>query len=102
MELRVLIMKRENGWVAQCLEYDIVAQSQGTIYDIKDELMRTLHVRLAACQAEGINPFKLQPAPQLYHDLFERAQLELIDDDRISLPPAFMINGFRSEIRCQL
>ena len=74
--LRVLIMKREAYWVAQCLEYDIVAQCQGTPDDIKNEFCRTLHVRLAACSAEGIDPFKLPKAPQVYHERFERSRLK--------------------------
>lgn len=104
INLRVLIMKREGYWIAQCLEYDIVAQCPGTADDIKNEFCRTLEVRVAACVAEGIDPFKLSAAPKIYHDLFERARLKYInnDYDKLEVPPAFMIKGFSSEIRYQL
>jgi len=104
INLRVLIMKREGYWVAQCLEYDIVAQCAGTPDDIKNEFCRTLRVRVAACVSEGIDPFKLPKAPQIYHDLFERARLKYIDQkqDELDIPPAFMIKGFTSEIRYEL
>ena len=64
-------MKREGYWIAQCLEYDIVAQCPGTPDDIKNEFCRTMHVRVGACITEGIDPFALPKAPQMYHDLFK-------------------------------
>ena len=60
--LRVLIMRREDWWVAQCLEFDLAAQARGPFDDIKAEFCRMLGVRLAACKLQGIDPFKLPPA----------------------------------------
>lgn len=104
MTLRVLVTKKENCWVAQCLDFDIVAQAQGTFEDIKAEFCRTVSVRLAACEQEGVDPFKLPPAPENVHRLFESAQLQAIaDDDCLPLPPAFIAKGLTaSEIRCRL
>ena len=58
-QLRILIMRREDWWVAQCLEFDLAAQARGTFDNIKAEFCRMLRVRLAAYKLEEIDPFKL-------------------------------------------
>ena len=45
-QLRVLIMRREDWWVAQCLEFDLAAQAHGTFDNIKAEFCRMLGVDL--------------------------------------------------------
>jgi hypothetical protein len=90
-QLRVLIMRREDWWVAQCLEFDLAAQAQGTFDSIKAEFCRMLGVRLAACRVEEIDPFRLPPASDLYNDISKRARPQIIFGEESNMALAFML-----------
>jgi hypothetical protein len=89
--LRVLIMRREDWWVAQCLEFDLAAQARGTFDDIKAEFCRMLGVRLAACKLEDIDPFKLPRASERYDDISKRAHPQASFCEEFNIPLAFII-----------
>jgi hypothetical protein len=90
-QLRVLIMRREDWWVAQCLEFDLAAQAQGSFDNIRAEFCRMLGVRLAACRVEDIDPFKLQPASELYDDISKRARPQIILGEESDMSLAFIL-----------
>ncbi len=70
--IRVLVFKEGDLWVAQCLEYDIGAQARD---------LDALNIRLcAAVKAEAAESLErngemfkgIPPAPQMFHDMWER------------------------------
>ena len=72
--IRVLVIREEGHYVAQCLEYDIGAQA-----DDLDELRVRLMVAVEAERQESIkrhgSPFAgLGPAPYRFYDLWERGR----------------------------
>jgi hypothetical protein len=89
-----LIMRREDWWVAQCLEFDLAAQAHGTFDNIKAEFCRMLGVRLAACRVEEIDPFKLPPASEIYNDISKWARPQIIFSEESDMALAFMLTDF--------
>ena len=88
-QIRVLILKDGDAWVAQCLEYDIGTQASDL-----NVLQERLHMVLEAELAESIKahgqPFGGIPAaPQHFHDLWA--------EKRGNFPPVGTID-FKSEI----
>jgi hypothetical protein len=92
-QLRVLIMRREDWWVAQCLEFDLAAQARGTLDNITAEFCRMLRVRLAACKLEEIDPFKLPPASERYDDISKRGHPQIIFGEESNIPLAFILTN---------
>jgi hypothetical protein len=75
--MRVLIFRRDEWWVAQCLEYDIAAQAR-SLNDVQYEIQRVVIGRVFAAQALGIEPFKGIPkAPEGYHKIFKKPDATL-------------------------
>jgi len=63
--LRVLVSKHEDMFVAQCLEHDIAVQAPD---------LTTLQRRFeATVEAEG-DLDCIEPAPQMFHDIWNAAQ----------------------------
>ena len=84
-------MRREDWWVAQCLEFVLAAQARGTLDNIKAEFCRMLRVRLATCTLEEIDPFKLPPASERYDDISKRARPQIIFGEESNIPLAFIL-----------
>lgn len=93
-QLRVLIMRRGDWWVAQCLEFDLAAQAHGTFDNIKAEFCRMLGVRLAACRVEKIGPFELPPASEIYNDISKRARPQIVFSEESDMALGFMLTDF--------
>lgn len=87
-------MRREDWWVAQCLEFDLAAQAQGTFDSIKAEFCRMLGVRLAASRVEDIDPFELPPASEIYNDISKRGRPQIIFGQESNMPLAFILTDF--------
>ena len=69
--IRAVLFEEGGSWSAQCLDYDIAAQSK-TLLDLQDELVRVLTVHIAACAQLGREPFAgVAPAPRRFWDLYE-------------------------------
>ena len=83
--LRVVAFREGDQWVAQCLEYDI--QAQGSSFQCATRRlrgavtseMRYTHDKFGA-PFEGIDP-----APELYHDLFNSADQPMQADDNVEM-----------------
>ena len=71
-KIKILLLQEDNWWVAQWLDCDIAAQAK-TMVDAVRELTSTVAGRIKACQKEGIDPFDLPKAPEIYWKLFEKA-----------------------------
>ena len=70
LQLRAVIFKEGDWWVAQCLEYDIAAQAK-TTKDLTYELQRVVIGHIVACRQEGITPFEHLPKPpEKYERMF--------------------------------
>jgi hypothetical protein len=70
--IRVLLAREGDQWVAQCLEYDIGAQARNL-----DELRERLMVALVLERQESLRRHGrafagIDPAPQFYHDLWDK------------------------------
>lgn len=80
LKIRAVLFQEEGWWVAQCLEYDIAAQSR-TQDDLLYELERTLVGRILVSAAKGRQPFENLPkAPRRYWAMYEEAE-------PVSIPP---------------
>lgn len=99
--MRVLLLKEDTVWVAQCLEYDIAAQGP-TIAVAKDAFVRTFAAQIAVAFHHRDEPLAtFEKAPTYYWNLFNKAEC-LADPirifDPIKIPPAFMINAMQKTL----
>ena len=99
--MRVLLLKENATWVAQCLEYDIAAQGP-TIALAKEAFVYAFASQIAVALHHKEDPLAtFGSAPKHYWDLFSKAE-RLADPIRISdpieIPPAFMINSLQKTL----
>lgn len=102
--MRVLIIREEHLWVAQCLEHDIAAQAQ-SLRDVKLAFAKTFAAQVAVALATNQDPAEFirsfAPAPESYHRLFAEAE-RLLDPiqapEPVNIPPAFMIDPIQRSI----
>lgn len=102
LEIRVLVLREGDSYVAQCLEFDIAAQGK-TIPEVNRAFELTLKGQVALDLQKGKRPFEGIPrAPERYWEIFEKA-LKIEDKEPISLPsevpPAFVVNEIVKELR---
>ena len=73
-ELRALLIDEEHGWSAQILEYDVACQAK-TFRGIIQELQRTITLTGYLATELGLAPplARTSPAPQLFHDLWDKS-----------------------------
>lgn len=69
MELRILILKEDNVYVAQCLEYDLATHAED-LYDLNYAIQRMFVAHIISCQDSKIEPFDLPTAPDTYSDTY--------------------------------
>ena len=73
-DVSVLLLREENRWVAQCLEYDVAAQAD-TISEVKNAFEKAFCSQLAVNVSHGFEPMQSVPkAPTFYHKWFEKAE----------------------------
>lgn len=76
-KLDVVVFKRDEWWVAQCLQYDIGAQAF-TVDNVLYEFQRSVVGHLAICLQHGKQPFEgLDAAPEIYWNKFNSASTDL-------------------------
>jgi hypothetical protein len=69
--IRAVVFQEAGAYSAQCLDYDIAAQS-GALIDLHEELARVLAVHVAASHQLGREPFsQLRPAPERFWQAYE-------------------------------
>ncbi len=100
--VRVLFLHEGDSYVAQCLEYDIAAQGK-TLPEVKLAFERALVGQVMLDMKQGRKPLQgIAEAPRVYFEKFERA-VKIEDEETFRLPqnvpPAFVINGIRKELR---
>lgn len=70
-DIRTLIMKEGDSWVAQCLEYDVGAQA-GDLDTLRTRLQAVLDAELEQSMAVHGKPFAgIEPAPAYFHNLWD-------------------------------
>lgn len=75
--LRVLLIKEDDTWSAQCLEYDIGAQGD-TIEKVTRRFKAVLDAERELSEEETGAPFGgIAPAPDLYHKMWDSADSSL-------------------------
>lgn len=98
--MRVLLLKEDAVWVAQCLEYDIAAQGT-TVTEAKDAFTRHIAAQIKVALKHGDEPLAdFSRAPKYYWDLFSESE-RLADPIRVSdpeIPPVFMINAMQKTL----
>lgn len=71
--LRVLLIKEEEWWVAQCLEYDFAGQAK-SIDEATYQLLNLIAGHIAIHEELGLDPFEnVVEAPKPYWTRFEKA-----------------------------
>ena len=97
----VLLLREGDGWVAQCLEYDLAAQGK-TIADAKEAFAKTFAGQIAVDVHHNQEPLAtFGPAPRAYWEKFKVAE-RLVDRQPIlgtDCLPAFMINAMADDLR---
>jgi hypothetical protein len=74
-DVSVLLVREDNRWVAQCLEYDVAAQAD-TIPEVKNAFERAFACQVAVDVCHGHEPMQNVPkAPKFYHEWFEKAEV---------------------------
>lgn len=68
-ELRVLVVKDGDTFVAQCLEVDIAAQGTSEA-DAMNKLRTAFRCESELAESQGKSVFDLGPAPQHFHTFF--------------------------------
>ncbi len=85
LEIRAIIYREGDVYVGQCLEYDIAAQA-ADLELLLDKLELTVEAEFATCEERGGEPREcISPAPNYYHDLWERRSL-LLKQVRVTAP----------------
>ena len=102
LRLRVLILRQDELYAAQCIDHDIVAQGS-SIQEVKKAFERTIVGQVVADLKNGLRPLAaFPPAPERIQRLFEKAE-RLEDKEPITLPPgippAYMYQQIPKEIR---
>ena len=71
-QIRVLVSKEGDHWVAQCLEYDIGAQALD-LDQLRNRLIATIEEEIEESMKRHGQPFAgIGPAPQYFHELWDR------------------------------
>ena len=72
--IRVVVIREDGQFVAQCLEYDIAAQADD-LEILQVRLAMTLRAEQAARNGSGSSPFPgLKPAPPHFHSLWDKCE----------------------------
>ena len=104
--LRIVMFEEEvpgvgRIWVAQCIDYDLAAQST-KLNDLAYEFEKALVCHVVACLDAGIEPLKhLPPAPNHYEELFKMGEPYSPRIPRVvsSRDIPMMLRGTNKEIR---
>ena len=100
--LNILLLQEAQIWVAQCLDYDIVAHGK-TIPDAMSSFERVFAGQVVLDVEDGKAPLDdILPAPIEYWKLFENA-LRIADKKRFNVPeemdPAWYISATAEDLR---
>jgi hypothetical protein len=95
VKIRVLFIKENDTWVAQCLEHDIAAQGK-TIEAVKTAFKKTVAGQCFLDIHHGGEPLAaIKSAPQYYFDKFETAEklkytfnINISDSDQVAAAAA--------------
>jgi hypothetical protein len=79
--ISAIAFQESDGWVAQCLQYDIAVQAK-TLPELQYELQRVLVSHIVISEESGQEPFAgLRPAPGKFWEMYERAKTRVERDD---------------------
>ena len=102
--MRVLIMREEHMWVAQCLEHDIAAQG-ASLPEVKQAFAIAFAAQIAVALHYGQDPRdflgEFGRAPEFYWEKFSQAERlaePIRVPDRVEIPPAFMLNAMQTSL----
>lgn len=95
--VHVLYVKDENGWFAQCLDFDLASQGD-TLEAVERAFIRTWNAQVAMDRAHDREPFaQVGQAPSEYWKMFcsvtELQNRQLVSDDGFEASPAFVITA---------
>lgn len=77
VQINAVAFKEGDAWVAQGLEYDIVAHA-GDFQDLPDAFSRAVMENICITEHLGRAPLAgIDPAPQRFHEMFNAARVEL-------------------------
>ncbi len=76
-QLRVVVYREGDMYIAQCLELDIATQARD-LDTLLERLDLTIDAECAASTERGETPFKgIAPAPNYFHGLWEKRSVSL-------------------------
>jgi hypothetical protein len=101
--LRVLMIRHEGVWAAQCIDHDIVAQGK-SLREAKAAFEQTIIGQILFDLKKGREPLaSFPPAPSHLEELYEKAGAVTLDDKGPLLPEgtpdAYICNQITKEFR---
>jgi hypothetical protein len=76
-DIRVVVFREGDKYVAQCIEYDIATQA-ADIDTVLDRLDLTLEAECSISMEQSGEPFAgIAPAPNFFHQLWEKGSLSI-------------------------
>lgn len=102
-KLSILLLRENDRWIAQCLEYDIAAQGR-TLAEVKETFAKTFTGQVLVDLQHNIQPLgTFGQAPREYWEKFKLAE-RLADRQPLlipqeALPPAYMIHAMADDLR---
>lgn len=76
-ELRAVIFREDDHWVAQCLEFDIGVQAED-LDTLRTRLRMALMAEQDAREGTDENPFPgIEQSPQHFHEMWDKSAGEL-------------------------
>lgn len=84
--LSILMIKRDDAWTAQCLQYDIAAQG-ATLPEAQRAFEFAIVSEVAYAAENGGNLDSLPPAPRYYWQKFEEAVRVECVESPLRVPP---------------
>ncbi len=73
LEIKVLIFKDQNLYIAQCLEYDLAVQAEG-LEDLRENFALELALQIENDIQNGEEPLSTLPeTPRVFWEMYQRA-----------------------------
>lgn len=100
--ISMLLIRDDNAWSIQCLEYDIAAQG-ATKEEAEDAFEKTFLGQIYLDIHENREPLEgIEKAPKIFWDMFQKAE-QPKDPRRFSAPnwslPGFVIDALADDLR---
>lgn len=76
LDFKVLIYRDRVGYIAQCLNYDLVTEGE-TVLDVLNSFVQVIKTHISLCLRNGNEPFAdFEPAPDKFWKMYDASVTE--------------------------